>query len=349
MANQDILFRIYYLLKTRPYSIAALHRKLTMEGVAISKRSVYRYIDRLATALNNGTELIEVENDIGGKQYFFIRNIEHQEPITQNDWLLYLNNFFIFKQLFNLSQDEINLNQRILNSLQGNAPLKAQLTSIINYSDEAVESTHFGEVKLSNRDKRLLYKFLYYLISGSIFQIDNYTEYVRNNQFIPKIQTPLKPVDVLVHKGNYCIRCVSLNDRLLHSLEIESLVSISRVGVATQDVDVTEILKQDDYRFGYHHPLVNGVHEVKLLFPEIPGEHVISRMWHPSQRFTRFPDGFIEFRMKVEINIELLGWIGMWLENVKVLEPPILVEMMHDKFRSMLEIIEQNRKPFNNG
>lgn len=349
MSGQDILFRIYYLLKSRPHSVQALHTELLKAGIKISKRSVYRYIERLMGSLDIKTEILEMEEDNNNKHFFFIRSLQTPRLLSQNEWLLFLNNFFIFKTIFNLSQDEISLNERILNHSMSSIPLKAQKTSIINYSEQVISSTRFGELNLSNHQKRVLYKFMNYLAADSMIQIDQYSSLMKDNRFVPPIQSPLVPVDIMFHKGNYCLRVISLADRLLHSLEIEMVQSISYIPKEECYFEIEKLKQEIEHRFGYHLPLISGIHHVRLLFPPNPGEHIIHRKWHPSQSFTRLPNGYIEFEMSVEINIELIGWIGMWLENVQILAPPVLIEMMEDHVMSTLEVIRGKNGPVNNG
>lgn len=348
MSSHEVLFRIYYLLKHQPHSIQELHEKLLEEKFDLSKRSVYRYVERLAESLRNGTEVLDIEEDMYNKQYFFVRSLNPAGQFSQNEWLLFLNNYFVFKSIFNLSTDEINLNKRILNHSLSNIPLKAQMTSVLDYSEDMLFASRFGELNLNDLQKRVLYKFLYYRFTNCPIQIDQYTSLVKDNRFLPLPGTPLIAVDIFLHKGNYCLRLLDMDD-VLHALEIDMIYSISKVKSIDKTLNIKEIKARDSVRFGYHPPLVSGVHEVKFLFPPNPGEHVIHRNWHPSQQFKRLPDNFIEFTMRVEINIELLGWIGMWLDNVKVLGPALLVDMMADRVRAMSDILEENQRPVNNG
>lgn len=228
-------------------------------------------------------------------------------------------------------------------------PLKAQKTSIINYSEQLISSTRFGELNLGNYQKRVLYKFMNYLVAESMIQIDQYSNLMIDNRFVPPVQSPLIPVDILFHRGNYCLRVISLADRNLHSLEIEIIQSISHIPKVEYSIDIEEMRHGDTHRLGYHPPLVSGVHQVRLLFPPNPGEHIIHRKWHTTQSFTRLPNGYIEFELRVEINIELIGWIGMWLDNVQIISPPVLVEMMEDRVKSVLEVISSKKGPVNNG
>jgi predicted DNA-binding transcriptional regulator YafY len=53
--------------------------------------------------------------------------------------------------------------------------------------------------------------------------------------------------------------------------------------------------------------------------------------------------------MRVEINVELIGWIMMWMDNVQVIEPSILKDMVLEKLKTMKSIHEHKMDPRNNG
>lgn len=41
--------------------------------------------------------------------------------------------------------------------------------------------------------------------------------------------------------------------------------------------------------------------------------------------------------MHCGINRELVGWIFMWMTNVRVLNPPVLRQILLDKYREVLD------------
>ena len=57
---QEIALKIYFLLKEKPYSVDELFQKLKIEDILISKRSVYRYLEKLEHSLNSEVETIEI-------------------------------------------------------------------------------------------------------------------------------------------------------------------------------------------------------------------------------------------------------------------------------------------------
>ena len=50
-----------------------------------------------------------------------------------------------------------------------------------------------------------------------------------------------------------------------------------------------------------------------------------------------------------EINIELIGWISMWLDNVKILKPEVLKNHFMEKLYNMVLINTDKLDAINNG
>ena len=101
--------------------------------------------------------------------------------------------------------------------------------------------------------------------------------------------------------------------------------------------------------FGYHPPIVDGVFEIILQFPANHGEHIRNRFWNKSQRFEKLEDGSIQMYLTSEINIELIGWISMWLDNVKILKPEVLKNHFMEKLNNMVLINNDKLDAINNG
>jgi hypothetical protein len=126
--------------------------------------------------------------------------------------------------------------------------------------------------------------------------------------------------------------------------------NISYLSSNTSTIPTEKLINEiNNYSFGFHPSFDDKIHNITLLFPVNPGEHVINRFWHKSQKYKRLNDGSIEFYLTCRIDIELLGWIMMWMDNVKIIEPPILKEYYINKVQTIKTIYLDNRMPLNNG
>jgi predicted DNA-binding transcriptional regulator YafY len=72
---------------------------------------------------------------------------------------------------------------------------------------------------------------------------------------------------------------------------------------------------------------------VRLLFEPKLAVYLMERDWHPSQQFTRRPDGRVEMRLETSGRKELIRWVLSWMPDVKVLAPKSLRDRIEEKLR----------------
>lgn len=75
---------------------------------------------------------------------------------------------------------------------------------------------------------------------------------------------------------------------------------------------------------------------VRLLFESNLAVYIMERDWHPSQTFTRRPDGRVEMRLETSGRQELIRWVLSWMPDVRVLAPKSLRDRIEEKLRNGL-------------
>jgi predicted DNA-binding transcriptional regulator YafY len=75
---------------------------------------------------------------------------------------------------------------------------------------------------------------------------------------------------------------------------------------------------------------------VRLLFEPKLAVYIMEREWHPSQQFTRRPDGRVEMRLQTSGRKELIRWVLSWMPDVRVLAPKSLKDRIEEKLRDGL-------------
>jgi DNA-binding PadR family transcriptional regulator len=347
---QELALIIFSFLKESPHTIEEIYKRLLKLEIEISKRSVYRYLNKIESSLLIGTNQLEIEQEEKNRKTYFIREKFKSDSITDEEWINFINNNFLFQSLFNETESEKQLNAKITNFIKTNASLKSQLLSILNAQKEYYHVSKFGELFLSKKDKKNLFKFMYYFSQNACLEITNYSLAVKSNQYIPEINTALIPLKIWYHRGNYAFSFYSLKYKKSYTIEIDM---IDAIGFSKEkynkSIFLTELEKLNNNSFGYHLPLVKGVQKVILEFPPNPGGHILNRFWHASQKMEKLENGHVILHLLVEINIELIGWIAMWLDNVKIIAPEILKTEFKNRLINMNKILIEDSNPINNG
>jgi predicted DNA-binding transcriptional regulator YafY len=347
---QELAVIIFSFLKEKPHTVEEIYKRLLKLEIEISKRSVYRYLNKIESSLLIGTNQLEIEQEEKNKRTYFIREKFKSDSITDEEWINFINNNFLFQALFNETESEKQLNAKISNFIKSNASLKSQLLSILNAQKEYYHVSKFGELFLSKKDKKNLFKFMYYFSQNACLEITNYSSSVKSNQYIPEVNTALIPLKIWYHRGNYAFSFYSLKNERSYTIEIDM---IDAIGFSKEkynkSIFLAELEKLNNNSFGYHLPLVKGVQKVILEFPPNPGEHILNRFWHASQKMEKLENGHVLLHLSVEINIELIGWIAMWLDNVKIIAPEILKTEFKNRLINMNKILIEDSNPINNG
>lgn len=347
---QEIILFIYQILKEGPQTIDSLYNRLIEHQIQISKRSIYRYLNRIESSSLPNSEVFEMEQENKNRKTFMIREIPKKVDISEIEWLSFLNSSLIAQNLFSNQEEEINAFLKINRYLFQHAPLKSQLVSMFNGNVNIVKSSRFGELLPDLRIKKLLNKFTYYFSQNICLEIASYSKSVKNNQFIPQVKQPLIPLAIGYHRSNFTLYFYAKKECNVFGLEIEMIQDLNFSNEKfTESERYIYLEKVESTNFGYHQSIIPGIHKIVLEFPENPGEHVINRFWHTNQKFTRKENGFIQLEFTTEINIELIGWIAMWLDNIKVLGPEALINILDSKYNNMLSILRNNMNPVNNG
>jgi len=343
---QEIALKIYFLIKEQPYTVESLFNKLKTLDIQISKRSVYRYLEKLEHSLNSEEETIEIEIEEKNKKTFFISTNSKDLKISQSDWVSYINNNYIFQSNYNFSLEEKEINKKIVDFIQAKAPIKSQIVSNLKLKNDYYEATSFGELIMNDKHKKVLFKLIYYLSNNCSIGIVKYSDSVVQNSNIPQLNEALIPLKIWYHRGNYSLSFFSVKEEKIHTLELDMIDAINYHSKTAENLNKKELIPPT---FGYHPPIVDGVFEIVLQFPANPGEHIRNRFWNKSQRFEKLEDGSIQMYLTSEINIELIGWISMWLDNVKILKPEVLKNHFMEKLNNMVLINNDKLDAINNG
>ncbi len=101
-----------------------------------------------------------------------------------------------------------------------------------------------------------------------------------------------------------------------------------------------KVLFEEEYqkRFGVTKNINQEVYNIKLELSVVLYGFLSNHHWHDSQRFTKKNNNMI-LHLKCGINRELLGWLFLWMYNIRVIEPPILDEY----YQRTVEEIQKNR------
>jgi predicted DNA-binding transcriptional regulator YafY len=100
--------------------------------------------------------------------------------------------------------------------------------------------------------------------------------------------------------------------------------------------------------YGISNPVNNKVYNIKLEFSENYGESYKSFYWHHSQRWEKLKSGNYMLHFQSSISRELIGFIAIGLDMIKVHQPKFLKDMVIKKLQDTLAVYVQKSPQFLN-
>jgi hypothetical protein len=94
--------------------------------------------------------------------------------------------------------------------------------------------------------------------------------------------------------------------------------------------------------FGISDPVNNEVYHIKLEFTKGFAESFKNFFWHHSQQWEQLPGGNYMLHLHCSIGRELIGFIAIGLDKMKIHQPQVLKNLFTKKLRQTLAVYEQD-------
>lgn len=94
--------------------------------------------------------------------------------------------------------------------------------------------------------------------------------------------------------------------------------------------------------YGISNSINDKVYNIKIEFTSCYGDSYKSFYWHHSQRWEKLKNGNYMLHLQCSIGRELIGFIAIGLDKVKVHQPKILKDLVLEKFYATVSIYSKN-------
>lgn len=350
MDSSTFLLELYNKLKSGPQTIDSIYSWTKQKNFEISKRSIYRYLEKIENATSEIGDVLSISTEEFNKKKWQIVSSSNTHRRKETSELIKdLSNILIASKTLPIWFSNKNSIKEAFESEIKKYPKNAFKYSSLLSIENNFSNTHFGELIFNSKLNANLLDILWCIDNEFGFEIVEYDELTNaSNQAIPDKNTLLKPIEVIFHRGNYLIRCISVSLNSMYVVELDNILTI-KISQQRIKKSKTKLLdSKQKINFGYHPSYHNKTYKIKLQFPPTPGVHVMARNWHPNQSFEVLDNGNIIMSFDSDLNIELVGWIMMWMENVKVISPTSLKNIIKTKAQKTIELYSKNIDPSNN-
>jgi predicted DNA-binding transcriptional regulator YafY len=160
-----------------------------------------------------------------------------------------------------------------------------------------------------------------------------------NAQFETK-QIELVPLELLLHRNNYYVGSYHLKRECIVFFNIKQMVSVFLLEKRGTPERYWEAYTQElNKRFGVTKNIDEKVYDIKIEIANVLISFIKNHHWHPSQKITKEKNHYY-LHLTCGINRELIGWLCLWMYNIKIIQPPILQDYYKKTLRKMQSNIE---------
>jgi len=340
MKQLERLKLIYGLLSHSPQTIDSLQHALQAMGTVVSNRQLYRDLDDVGNYFLRAEERLELKNQEFNKKLYVINRNNGAELINNYDIDSYLlNRLVIPAGIASSRKSSLDKFRNIFASHLNSSKVENNGS----WDGLSMLNTHFNEIVF---DQQFHDKFNQILWSVSNHRSIEVIACSGDSVSIYKSLTfpfHFMPMKIIYHRGSFFVGGMVEGSKKCLVLD---LFQLSDFKLSNQSFpfkkEMLVLDKNLQGRFGVSQNIDEEIYEVILDFASVTGAFVQAHTWHHSQRFETLQNGNIRMYLNCGINRELIGWVYMWMGNVKIVSPEILKAHHHKHMHSILEVYKSD-------
>lgn len=344
--KSERLLKIYSRLKQSPVTIEIICNWATKNGINLSARTFYRDLTELENnVLPKGETLVATVGEKNKKTW----KIEYDHGETRLDHFD-ITSYLLFKNF--LALPVLTARQKSLDKIENlfyQTYSKSRFEELTTIASSQIRSSHFYEVEDSQEYEKLLDDCIWSIQNRRELEVAqvrlDHTSLGASRAF----PVTVWPQQLIYHRGVVHLSGFAKDTGKLLILALPQIETYHLTNQPFAPDGLGERHTQElSKRFGISENIDDEVYPIEIEFSELTGSFVRSQHWHPTQQFEVLQNGNYLMRLRCGINRELAGWIFQWMSNAKVLQPPLLRQMVADKFCEVCEIYEQDKEIVSN-
>ncbi len=346
-AHAERLLRLYNRLKRGPVTIEIISKWAKQAGIDVSERQLYRDLNQLKTLHVNDTEKIIEYADEKNRKTWKLEFKDSLEKITAYD----INSFYLLKNFAPYSiLEERKLSIEKFEKIIFKNLSKNNFQQYIQANELYLRKANYNENLYGKDEHAQLEDLIWALHNNKAIKI---TDEVLNTADlkIAKSDFPLLmfPMELVFHRGRVHIAGFNkIRQFLIFAIDRQFHFSLTNESFNRKKYS-SEYKVHFEKLYGISEPSNKQIYNIKLEFAENYGESYKSFYWHHSQRWEKLSNGNYVLHMHSTISRELIGFIAIGLDLVKVKQPRVLKDLVIKKLQDTLAVYDQKSPQFLKG
>jgi predicted DNA-binding transcriptional regulator YafY len=331
---------IYDLITSSPLTINNIIDELQKYNIICSNRQIYRdleYLERYYLRQNEKLSIVIGEHN--RKTYRLLIDSEEIDLNPRDIVAFQLTRSASPRYLMTNRSDSMQKFRTVYNSF-----IKKNSAFYTFMQESQNTRSHFYEgINNSEYDDK---------IDSIIWAISNYKKILihsiegdatssskkQNSNFL------FKSIKLIYHRGNHFIAGFSVPNDDFQIIDISKIISfeitdksfIYKALIPKADEEINK-------RFGVTQNIDNKTYDIVLELSSTTGNFMKGYFWHPTQEFIKLPSGNWHLKLHCGINRELIGWIFMWMTNIKICKPIILKNLFNKQLEGITELHKMDK------
>jgi len=328
------VYLIYQALEKEPLTVNDIYEKLKNSNIKVGIRQIYHDLNQISLYyLRKEEKIIYTVGQFNRKIYRLIQPSEEIE-LSPRDLTTFQLTRSSMPRLLQVNRIESmnKFREGYRKFIKNNAAFYSFIPDNQNFR------TFFYESSYDEKYNQKLDDIIWSIANYKIVRIINLQG---DSTCVPKkLVYPLnfKPLLLIFHRGNHFI------GGYVEDIDLFLTIDISKIGnyELTNEVFAFKKLiepakKEIESRFGISNNIDNKIYDIELELSAATGEFLRHYHWHPTQKTSQLSNSNWIMQMECGINRELLSWLFLWMDNVKIVKPNILIDLYKQKLAVMTE------------
>lgn len=332
---------LYQSLEENPKTIEELNAQLVKAGFTISKRQIYNDLKQLSLNYLRPVEFLKVDTGRYNKKIFRLIKKSDEIELDYRDITTF--------QLTRTSAPRIINNGRHTSMNKFKNVYKsfiAKNQTLYTFMHEQQNTrTNFFEALYDEKYNKTMDDIIWSIANEKYLMINDILGDATSSAHLYQLPFMFKPLQLIYHRGDYVVAGYEKNKKDLIVLNISRVIKyeITQNSFSSKRI-LNECKIEMSKRFGVTTNMDKKIYRIKLQFSSFTGAFISNYFWHESQKFYQIGNDNWILELKCGINRELVGWLFLWMSNVKVVTPLVLKKLYENELSYVNE--NQHNKEF---
>ena len=315
---------IYKSLEENPKTIEDIYTKLLSVGFKIGRRQIYNDLKQLGLNYLRPNEILKIDSGRYNKKIYRLIKDSDNIELNYRDITTFQLTRTSAPRIINFGR--ANSMNKFKDVYKSFVTKNQTLYTFMN--DHQNTRTNFFEALYDEKFNQKIDDVIWSIANEKLLIINEVYGDATSSAHLFKLPLIFRALQIIYHRGDYVVAGYEKNGKELIVINISSILKyeITTDSFYSKKI-LAECIIEMSKRFGVTTNIDKNIYKIKLQFSSVTGNFISNYFWHESQKFYKIENDNWILELHCGINRELVGWLFLWMSNVKVISPLKLKKM----------------------